>query len=193
MMLPKWPPQSRPIQLLATHSDLTFNTIIPLEYAPRVAPQLVKAFKECYDFFCRDIAIPRAALAKLSEFTLSTEQFYALVIEKELPKGRFIYLENGQIKFDEWTMPPHAEIIGEVMAQISRQDVMHLWESGSGGSTYVFMSMLMICRRKFNPRSGQATGCSLDHQSRKVTEPAARNQHPGHQSCRRRYRTSIDI
>ena len=50
-----------------------------------------------------------------------------------------------------------------------------------------------MCIRKFNLRSGQATGCSLDRQSRKVTEPAATNQHPGHQSCRRRYRTSIGI
>jgi hypothetical protein len=125
----------------------------PIKYAPCIAPQFAKAFKECYDFFCRDIAIPPAALAKLSEFTLSAEQFYALVIQKELPKGRFIYMENGHIKFDEWTMPPHAEIIGEVITQIAKQDIMDLWEAGSGGSTHVFMLMLMMCRRQFDPRS----------------------------------------
>ena len=75
-------------------------------------------------------------MARLSEFTLSMDQFSALLIEKELAKGRFIYLENGRIKFDEWTMPPHAEVIGEIMAQITRQHVGKLWISGSGGSTH---------------------------------------------------------
>jgi hypothetical protein len=58
-----------------------------------------------------------------------------------------------------------AEIIGDLITQIAGQDVMDLWESGSGGSTHVFMSMLMMCRCKFNRQLRQATRCSQDHQA----------------------------
>lgn len=129
----------------------------------------------------------------LSEFTLSSDEFSALVLEKELSKGQFIYLENGRIQFDEWTMPPHGEVIGNIIIQIGRQDVMDLFVSGTGTSAHVFIWMLMKCRRTAAPWIGQATGCSLDHWPRKTTEPTAIRRLPGYQHCNRKNCSSIGV
>jgi hypothetical protein len=39
-----------------------------------------------------------------------------------------LYLEDNKIIFDECTDPPHAEIIGNVMSQITMQD----WPASAG-------------------------------------------------------------
>jgi hypothetical protein len=41
------------------------------------------------------------ARQKLEEFVLSSEQVYRLITVRELPKSRYIYLDQGKIKFDE--------------------------------------------------------------------------------------------
>ena len=54
-----------------------------------------------------------------------------------MPKSRYIYLDQGKIKFDECTKPPHAEVIAEVLFQIISQDrPFRLFDGGTGGGHY---------------------------------------------------------
>jgi hypothetical protein len=74
-------------------------------------------------------------LIHLEKFTLSSDEYYALVTKRELDCGRFIFLDEGKIRFDHVTLSPHGEIIGEVSQQIAVQDRPHrLFFSGTGNS-----------------------------------------------------------
>jgi hypothetical protein len=100
-------------------------------YVPRPV-QLLKAFNNAYNPFKQGLPIPKAALDSLAKFTLSSDEYYALVTRRELERGRFIFLDEGKIIFDHATLSPHGEVIGEVMCQVSIQDRPHrLFISGT--------------------------------------------------------------
>jgi len=106
------------------------------QYVPR-STKLWKAFNSAYVPFRDGKPIPADALEKLEQFSLDSQEFYRLVTSRELPKSRYIYLQQGKVKFDEWTKPPHAEVIGEVILQIGLQDrPFGLFETGTGGGDY---------------------------------------------------------
>ena len=103
------------------------------QYVPQ-STKLLKAFNDVYVPFNEGKPIPTAARERLEEFTLDSDQFRRLVTARELPKSRYIYLDEGKIKFDEWTQPPHAEVIVEVLVQIAMQDrPFRLFDGGTGG------------------------------------------------------------
>ena len=103
------------------------------QYVPR-STKLLKAFHDVYIPFNKGRPIPTAARERLEEFTLDSHQFYRLVTTRETAKSRYIYLDEGKIKFDEWTQPPHAEVIGEVLEQIGMQNrPFRLFGGGTGG------------------------------------------------------------
>jgi hypothetical protein len=96
--------------------------------------KLLAAFNDVYLPFSEHKPIPPVAREKLDEFLLDSDQFYRLITARELPKARFIYLDEGKIKFDEWTQPPHAEVIIEVVEQIAMQNrPFRLFDGGTGG------------------------------------------------------------
>lgn len=96
---------------------------------------LYQAFNDVYIPFRDGRPIPKRARETLSKYTLTSQEYYALVTDRELPSGRYIYLDDGKIIFDEWTMPPHAEVIVEVVEQIAAQNrLTKLFQGGSGGS-----------------------------------------------------------
>ena len=105
------------------------------QYVPRPT-KLLKAFNDVYVPFNEGKPIPTAARERLEEFTLDADQFSRLVTARELPKSRYIYLDEGKIKFDEWTKPPHAEVISEILGQTFVQDLpFRLFDGGTGGGT----------------------------------------------------------
>ena len=108
----------------------------PYYYEEQYVPQstkFLKAFNDVYIPFIEGKPIPTAAHERLEEFTLDSDQFHRLVTARELPKSRYIYLDDDKIRFDEWTQLPHAEVIIEVAVQISMQDQPYrLFDSGTG-------------------------------------------------------------
>jgi hypothetical protein len=97
--------------------------------------KLYKAFNDAYIPFRDGRPIPQVARETLSGYTLTSQQYYSLVTNRELPCGRYIYLDGGKIMFDEWTMPPHAEVIIEIAEQIAVQNRNRkLFQGGTGGS-----------------------------------------------------------
>lgn len=99
-------------------------------YIPR---QLSKAFNDAYHYFENREKIPDEIMAKLSEFDVDAKTFQQLVTIKE---AKFIYLEDGRICFDELTLPPHGEIIGEVLDQINSQNVPKIFRGGTGNGAF---------------------------------------------------------
>ena len=69
---------------------------------------------------------------KLHSFPVDCDTFLRITKIKELASGRYLYLEDGKIKFNTFTQPPHAEVLGRVMRQIARQDTADLFIDGSG-------------------------------------------------------------
>ena len=103
--------------------------------------KLLRAFNAVYIPFRDGKSIPVDAREKLEEFHLDSHEFYRLVTVRELPKSQYIYLEQGKIMFDEWTKPPHAEVIGEILVQIALQDrPFRLFDGGTGGGLYPYSS-----------------------------------------------------
>lgn len=88
--------------------------------------------------------IPASLLSKLNNFTVDSDTFLALDRAKERAGGRYIYLEDGKIQLDTYTQPPHAEIIGEILRQITIQDNLRLLISGSGGGT-IIVCIAYVC------------------------------------------------
>jgi hypothetical protein len=91
------------------------------EHVPRPVA-LLTAFNSAYKPFLKGLPVPKEALEKLSQFTITSVEFYDLVTSRELERGRFIFLDEGRVKFDEATLPPHGAVIGEVIIQIGIQD-----------------------------------------------------------------------
>lgn len=104
------------------------------------AVELQQAFNAAYIPFSKNLPIPAAELERLSQFTINAKEFIRLVSESELPKSRYIYLESGKIRFDEYTLPPHGSIIMEIGRQISGQDnPFELFEAATGDGTHSYM------------------------------------------------------
>jgi len=98
--------------------------------------QLSKAFSDASRYFQNRNQIPDDIIAKLSEFIIDSNTFHRLVTNKESEKTRFVYLEDGRIRFDEYTQPPHGEILTEVLEQIAAQNIPKIFRSGSGNGTF---------------------------------------------------------
>jgi hypothetical protein len=79
--------------------------------------------------------VPNSLLTQLNNYTVDSATFLALDKTKERIGGRYVYLRDGKIRLDMDTQTPHAEIIGEILRQISIQDNVPLLISGSGGGT----------------------------------------------------------
>ena len=82
------------------------------QYIPRPR-NVLAAFNDVYIPFSERKPIPPDAREKLEEFLLDSDQFYRLVTARELPKSRYIYLDEGKIKFDEWTQVSTASCGGD--------------------------------------------------------------------------------
>ena len=88
--------------------------------------------------------VPNSILSKLNTYTIDSDTFLALDKAKERVGGRYLYLEDGKIRLDTYTQPPHAEVIGEILRQITIQDNVHLLISGSGGGT-IIVCVTYVC------------------------------------------------
>jgi hypothetical protein len=103
---------------------------------------LKTALYNAFHYFQSGSPIPTSLLAKLDSFAVDSDTFLRMTRVKELNGGRYIYLEDGKIKFFTFTQPPHAEVIGRVLRQISRQDTADLFIDGSGGGILFFIFLL---------------------------------------------------
>lgn len=97
-----------------------------------ISPQLSKAFSDAYRYFEKGEKVPDEIMTKLSEFIIDSKTFRHLATMKE---AKFVYLEDGLIRFDECTLPPHGEVIVEVVKQIEAQNVPTLFRGGTGNGT----------------------------------------------------------
>ena len=88
--------------------------------------------------------VPDSLLSKLNNYTVESNTFLALDMAKERMGGRYFYLEDGKIRLDTYTQPPHAEVIGETLRQITIQDNVRLLISGSGGGT-IIICIAYVC------------------------------------------------
>lgn len=88
-------------------------------YIPR---QLSKAFNYTYGYFKNRNPIPQDIMAKLSDYIIDAETFHHLVTNMRSESAKYVYLEDGRIRFDEYTLPPHSEVIEEVICQIRVQN-----------------------------------------------------------------------
>ena len=95
------------------HSNFHYNYLDV--FMPR-RPDLYKAFNDAYRPLKNGQKIPDYALAKLEEFIID-QSTLMLVTKREFEKARHIYLEDGKIKFDVYTMPPHAVVIINIVGQ----------------------------------------------------------------------------
>ena len=143
-------PNSSVIQTNATVPSVDVHTLRPSEqYVSNndITSGLKTAFFNAFRYFQSGLPIPTSILAKLDSFTVDSNTFLRLTRIKELNGGRHIYLEDGKIKFFTFTQPPHAEIIGRVLRQISRQDIVDLFIDGSGGGILIYINLLISSRR----------------------------------------------
>ena len=99
-----------------------------------IPPQLSRVFSDAYRYFEKRQKVPDEIMTKLLEFILDSKTFRQLVTIKE---AKFVYLEDGRIFFDEYTLPPHGEIIGEVSRQIVAQNVPIIFAGGTGNGTFL--------------------------------------------------------
>ena len=106
------------------------------DFGPRTNG-LKTALFNAFRYFQSGSPIPTPIMAKLDSFTVDSDTFLRMARIKELNGGRYIYLEDGKIKFFTFTKPPHAEVIGRVLRQISRQDTADLFIDGSSGGTFI--------------------------------------------------------
>jgi hypothetical protein len=114
-------------------------------FVPRTN-SLNTAFYNAFQYFQSGSPIPSSLLAKLDSFAVDSDTFLRMTRVKELNSGRYIYLEDGKIKFFTFTQPPHAEVIGRVLRQISRQDTADLFIDGSAGGILFFLFLLNLSR-----------------------------------------------
>jgi len=94
----------------------------------------MKAFNDVYIPFRDGHTIPETARHTLDAFTLTSDQYYSLITDRELPRGQFISLDNGKLIFNEYTLPPHGEVIMEIGEQISIQNRPKLFQASTGES-----------------------------------------------------------
>ena len=104
-----------------------------VEYRSRPAG-LMKAFNDVYIPFRDGHTIPKTARHTLDAFTLTSNQYYRLITDRELAHGQFISLDYGKLIFDEYTLPPHGEVIMEISEQISIQNRPKLFQASTGES-----------------------------------------------------------
>ena len=118
---------------------------------------LKTALHKAFRYFQFGLPIPPSSLAKLESFRVDTDTFLRMTRVKELDGGRYIYLEDGKIKFYTFTLPPHAEVIGRVLRQVSRQDTADLFIDGSGGGMMMYVCFLIPSRRPTDKSRCKAT------------------------------------
>ena len=154
--------ESEKAQSLTQHTlRSSFQYSADVQFSPR-NPRLYKLFNEAYVPFSQGKQIPEHALAALSNMFITSEEFLRLVVCKELTKGRYVYLKDGRIGFNEFTIPPHGEVIGEVLLQIGIQDRQFgLFESGSGNGRTISIYLLIMLRRRSIERNRQTARCAL--------------------------------
>lgn len=105
------------VHTLRSKTQYTHN----FRYRPR-NQLFLAAFWEVYRLFVDRKVIPHDCRRRLESFSVTEEDFIQLVIKNELTDGQFIELLDNKVIFDEYTKPPHGEIIGEVIEQIGIQD-----------------------------------------------------------------------
>jgi hypothetical protein len=122
------------------HCDQIDNIQIK-EYACCVS----NPFFNVYHPFANRLPIPNEARQYLDTFHVSADEFCHMVVEKELPHSRFIYLEDNKIIFDECTGAPRGEIICEMIYQIGAQDRSNgeIFIASSGNRTSLYICMLI--------------------------------------------------
>ena len=106
------------------------------KYHSRIAPGLLKAFDDVYIPFGKGLPLPRAARHRLDAFTLTSDQYYVLVANRERPHGILVSLEDGKLVFDECTLRPHGQVITEIGHQIYAQNQPELFVSSIGESMF---------------------------------------------------------
>ena len=131
-------------------------------FVPRTN-SLNTALRNAFHYFQSGSPIPASLLAKLDSFTVDSDTFLRMTRVKELNGGRYIHLEDGKIKFFTFTQPPHAEVIGRVLRQISRQDTADLFIDGSGGGVLFFIFSLNPSRCPTGQSQRKATRWTLDY------------------------------
>jgi hypothetical protein len=100
-----------------THPNNTFN----------------KAFREAmYYFQLRKPGIPTSVLADLEKFSLTSAEFKTLVSAKEDSCLQHVYMDNGKIQFNHFTLTPHGDVIIEITNQISSQDQNNYFKLSTG-------------------------------------------------------------
>ena len=94
---------------------------------------LLHIFNRAYKQFVEHNHVPEDLLKELDKYTLSAQDFKNLIAQKETEKMNHIYLEEGKIHFDEYTLNPHGNVIAEFFRQVHMQDAGYRILDGSSG------------------------------------------------------------
>ena len=97
-------------------------------------PAFRKTFRQALTFFQHRQAIPMALLADLDRHVLTSADFNDIVASKEEAHIHHVYLDQGKIRFNHFTLHPHGDIIIEVVTQLSAQDPQNLFTMSTGQS-----------------------------------------------------------
>jgi hypothetical protein len=84
---------------------------------------LTSIFRTCYNDFIQGKEMNPDNYDLLQSLYVSQTQFIKLVVDPELPGSQGIYLQDNHILFKKPQKDPHGQIIGDVIYQISNQDV----------------------------------------------------------------------
>ena len=91
-----------------------------------------KAFRAAMCYFQLRKPIPPSLLADLEKFTLTSAEFKTLVSAKEDSRLQHVYMDNGKIRFNYFTLKPHGDVIIEITSQISSQDQNNYFKLSTG-------------------------------------------------------------
>jgi hypothetical protein len=83
-------------------------------------PEFERVFSNACRYFKDDKVIPQQLLQELEKFSLTMEEYGEIVANRE-DKLRHVYWEDGKLRFNTFTKPPHGSAIGIVSELIGRQ------------------------------------------------------------------------
>ena len=83
-------------------------------------PRFEQIFAKACEFFKNNGLIPHDILTKLDTFTLSEREYYDTIAVRE-DRLRHVYWEDGKIKFNTFTQPPHGTATGMIQQLIGNQ------------------------------------------------------------------------
>jgi hypothetical protein len=83
-------------------------------------PKFIQSFAKACEYFKSNQPIPQDLLTVLESFTISRREYYEYIAKRE-DKVRHVYLQDGKIKFNAFTQPPHGTAIGIIQTQVIRQ------------------------------------------------------------------------